>query len=83
MRSILETTDPVLVSYVEALLNDAGIRMHVADVNMSVVEGSIGIFPRRVLVSDRDWIAARRLLTEAGLRQWMPPPDPGAAGETG
>ena len=71
MRSILETTDPVLVSYVEALLKEAGIALHVADVNMSIVEGSIGIFPRRVLVGDDDAETARRILADAGLAGWL------------
>jgi tRNA1(Val) A37 N6-methylase TrmN6 len=71
MRSILETTDPVLVSYVEALLKEAGIVLHVADVNMSIVEGSIGIFPRRVLVGDDDAETARRILADAGLAGWL------------
>jgi hypothetical protein len=34
---------------------------------MSVLEGSIGIFPRRILVAEEDAPAARRLLQEAGL----------------
>jgi len=71
MRSILETTDPVLVSYVEALLKEAGVTLHVADVNMSIVEGSIGIFPRRVLVGDDDADRARRILADAGLAGWL------------
>lgn len=71
MRSILETTDPVLVSYVEALLKEAGIALHVADVNMSIVEGSIGIFPRRILVDDNDTGRARRILNDAGLSKWL------------
>lgn len=83
MRSILETTDAVIVSYVEALLKEAGIGMHVADVNMSIVEGSIGIFPRRVLVADKDWSAARQLLIEAGLAKWVSIQNPSAAGQIG
>lgn len=71
MRSILETTDPVLVSYVEALLKEAGVALHVADVNMSIVEGSIGIFPRRILVGDDDIERARRILADAGLAGWL------------
>jgi hypothetical protein len=72
MRSILETTDAVVVSYVEALLREAGIGLHVADVNMSSVEGSIGIFPRRVLVKEDQWHKARRILVDAGLAAWLP-----------
>jgi hypothetical protein len=71
MNSLLQTTDPVVLSYAEALLRDAGIEWHVADSNMSAVEGSIGIFPRRVLVRDEQWSAARRILLDAGLGAWL------------
>jgi len=72
MRSLLETNDPVVVSYAEALLRDAGIALHVADVNISMAEGSIGIFPRRMLVAEDQWHAARRILVDAGLMAWLP-----------
>jgi hypothetical protein len=39
----------------------------VADCNMSVIEGSLGILPRRVLVGSDDWRQARRILADAGL----------------
>jgi hypothetical protein len=71
MRLILRTNDPVLQSFVEALLRDAGIEHHVADANMSVLEGSIGIFPRRILVDPERWEAAARLLVDADLGQWV------------
>ena len=67
MRELIRTNDVVLVSAVEALLAGASIPYQVADQNMSVLEGSIGIFPRRVLVAEEDAAAARRLLNEAGL----------------
>ena len=67
MRELVRTNDMVLVSAVVALLDGAGIRHQVFDQNMSVLEGSLGVLPRRVLVSDDDVIAARRMLTEAGL----------------
>lgn len=67
MRELLKTNDPVLISYVEALLKDAGIAAAVLDRNMSVVEGSLGILPRRVLVADEDWNQARRVLEGADL----------------
>ena len=72
MRSVLQATDPVVISFAEALLREAGIRLHVADVNMSIVEGSIGIFPRRVLVPDENWERARRILVDADLKAWLP-----------
>lgn len=67
MIELIRTNDAVLLSFVEALLRDAGIGVLVADRNMSVVEGSIGILPRRVLVSEDDEAAARRILVDAGI----------------
>jgi hypothetical protein len=57
----------VLLSYVSALLGEADIAHMVADTNMSVLEGSIGILPRRVLVESDRLAQARTLLTEADL----------------
>ena len=67
MRELVVTNDAVLVSAVAALLDGAAIPHLVLDQNMSVLEGSIGILPRRVLVAEEDVAAARRLLEEAGL----------------
>ncbi len=67
MRDLLRTSDPVLVTFVEALLGDAGIGFHSADSHISAMEGSIGAFPRRIRVADADVVAARQLLTDAGL----------------
>jgi hypothetical protein len=67
MREIVRTNDPVLITAIEALLGAAGIAVLVADRFFSAIEGSIGAFPRRVLVPDDDEARARRLLTEAGL----------------
>jgi hypothetical protein len=66
---ILRSNDPVLISFAAALLKDAGISHAVFDENMSVIEGSIGILPRRVLVADGQREAARRILAEAGLER--------------
>jgi hypothetical protein len=66
MTELLRTNDPVLISAVEALLGGAGIECMVADRYMSVMEGSIGALPRRVLVADQEVTKARRLLTDAG-----------------
>ena len=52
MKELLRTNDPVLLSYVSALLEEGDIAFMVADTNMSVLEGSIGVLPRRVLVED-------------------------------
>ncbi|MDP2620351.1 MAG: DUF2007 domain-containing protein [Hyphomicrobiales bacterium] len=67
MRELIRTNDPVLLSFVEDLLREAGIEPMVLDRNMSVMEGSIGILPRRVLVADEAWSRARRLLQTSGV----------------
>ncbi len=67
MAELLCTTDIVLLSYVNSLLSDAGIPALVADVHVSSVEGSIGAFPRRVLIAAEDWNESAAILTEAGL----------------
>lgn len=67
MRELVRTNDAVLVSAIVALLDGAGIAHLILDQNMSVLEGSIGILPRRVMVTDEDLGAARRLLQGAGL----------------
>jgi DNA-binding MltR family transcriptional regulator len=73
VKEILRTNDIVLVSAVEALLEGAGIPHLVLDRNMSVLEGSIGILPRRVLVDDDYSDSARRLLEDAGLAAELRP----------
>jgi hypothetical protein len=73
VREIMRTNDAVLVSAVEALLKGAAIPHVVLDQNMSVLEGSIGILPRRVLVPEDREDAARRLLREAGLGHELRP----------
>jgi hypothetical protein len=71
MRPLVETNDPVLLSFVESLLGDAGIAASVLDRNMSAIEGSIGVLPRRVLVAEAQLEAARKLLADAGLAEWI------------
>lgn len=67
MEELIRTNDLVLISFVEALLRDAGFGHLVADQAVSAVDGSLGIFPRRILVDSDDADAARRLLVDAGL----------------
>jgi len=73
MRELVRTTDAVLISAIEALLNSARIKHLVVDQNMSVLEGSIGIFPRRILVDEDEINMARRLLEDAGLGHELRP----------
>ena len=67
MQEVLRTNNPVLLSYVEALLKECGCEMMIADQNMSIMEGSIGVLPRRVLVADDHVAQARRVLRDAGI----------------
>ena len=67
MVEILKTNDLVLLSYVQHVLAEAGIEAMVFDGYMSAVEGSIGAFPRRVMVADEDVAAARRALGNIAL----------------
>jgi len=67
MKELLRSNDAVLISYVSALLEEDGIAFMVADTNMSVLEGSIGALPRRVLVASNRIARARVLLTGAGI----------------
>lgn len=67
MVELIRTNDLVLISFAECLLRDAGIPCMVTDQNMSIVEGSLGILQRRVMVDGEDLEEARRLMTDAGL----------------
>ena len=73
MRELVRTNDAVLISAIEALLNGARIEHMIVDQNMSVMEGSIGIFPRRILVGDDQIEVARRLLRDAGFGHELRP----------
>ena len=74
MRDLVTTNDPVLLSYLKVLLEDAGIETAVFDGNMSAVQGTLGAVAQRLAVPEDSWEAARRLLIEADLGQWMVAP---------
>lgn len=71
MIELVRTNDIVLISFIEALLRDAGIVFFVADQNMSIVEGSIGVLQRRIMVDADRLDEARRLLADAGIADEM------------
>ena len=73
LRELVRTNDAVVISAIEALLKSAGIRHLLADQNISVLEGSIGAFQRRILVGEDEIDAARQLLTEAGFGHELRP----------
>ena len=66
MTELLRTNDPVRLSWVIAVLADAGIEAVVLDTHTSIVEGSIGALPRRLMVEDDEFSRAHRLLRDAG-----------------
>ena len=67
MRLLLQTNDMVLISYVSHLLSEEGIGFEVFDSYISAMEGSIGAFPRRIMVADDDFLDARRALGNVAL----------------
>ncbi len=66
MRELLRTNDAVRLSWVQAMLRAEGIETFVLDTHMSVLEGSAGAIPRRVMVADEDHGRADTLLRAAG-----------------
>ncbi|MSP49203.1 MAG: DUF2007 domain-containing protein [Alphaproteobacteria bacterium] len=66
MRELVRTRDPVRLSFLLALLADAGIEAVVLDAHVSAVEAGIQGFPRRLAVAETDHVHARRVLAEAG-----------------
>jgi len=68
MKELLRTTDPTVIAYATALLDAEGIAVFAMDVHMSVLEGSIGILPQRLMVADRDHFMAGVVLRDNGIR---------------
>lgn len=67
MIAILKTVNPATLNFAQAVLKEADIPFFVMDQNVSIVEGSIGIMPRRLMVVDEDAPDAREALTDAGM----------------
>ena len=67
MEVILRTTDITQIPYVKMLLSSEGINAFVFDENISLLEGSINIFPIRVMVSVSDALKSRNILVENGI----------------
>ena len=65
MVELLRTNDPVLISWLQALLADENIETFVLDVHVSVLEGSANAIPRRLMVEDGDLARARQLMKES------------------
>ena len=60
----MRSTDPTLIAFATALLEGEDIEVFQMDVHMSILEGSIGILPRRLMVRQQDHFRARAVLTD-------------------
>ena len=65
MRAVLKSTDPVVISYASDILSQEGIESVVFDTHASVMDGSMGFLPRRLMVLDEDFARAEAVLREA------------------
>ena len=64
MKELLRTTDPTLIAFAQMLLRGEDIACFEFDVNTSIIEGSIGILPRRLMVADRDHFVATAVMRD-------------------
>ena len=64
MKELLRTNDPTVIAYASALLEGEDINCFQMDVHMSVLEGSIGVLPRRLLVADKDLFMAEAVMRD-------------------
>jgi Putative prokaryotic signal transducing protein len=67
MREILRSNDPTVIAFSTALLRGEDIDCFVLDVHTSILEGSLGILPRRLAVADRNAFRARAVLRDNGV----------------
>jgi Putative prokaryotic signal transducing protein len=67
MKELLRTTDPTVIAFATALLEGEGIAVFPLDVHMSILDGSMGILPQRLMVADRDHFLARSVLVDNGI----------------
>ena len=64
MKELLRSTDPTIIAFASALLEGEDIDCFQMDVNMSILEGGIRIFPRRLMVRTDDHEAALRVMQD-------------------
>ncbi len=67
MKELLRSTDPTIMAFASALLSGEDIECFQMDVNMSILEGGIGIFPRRMMVREEDYDRALVVITDNGI----------------
>ena len=64
MKELIRSSDPTIIAFATALLQGEDIEPFQMDVHMSILEGSIGILPRRLMVRDGDLFMARAILQD-------------------
>ena len=64
MKELLRSNDPTVIAFASALLEGEDIEVFPMDVHMSVLEGSIGILPQRLMVADRDHFRATAVMKD-------------------
>lgn len=67
MKELMRSNDPTAIAFAKALLSGEGIDCFEMDVNISILEGSIGILPRRLMVRQADHFMAAAALRDNGL----------------
>ena len=64
MKELLRSNDPTVIAFASALLQGEGIGVFEMDVHMSVLEGSVGVLPRRLMVTEKDLFMAKAILRD-------------------
>ncbi|MGC8201570.1 DUF2007 domain-containing protein [Aliiroseovarius sp. PTFE2010] len=64
MKELLRSNDPTVIAFAKALLQGEDIAVFELDVHTSILEGSIGILPRRLMGADFDLFMAQAILKE-------------------
>ncbi|AWB49635.1 hypothetical protein HYN69_15035 [Gemmobacter aquarius] len=72
MKELLRSTDPTIIAYASALLAGEGIEVFELDVHMSILDGSLGILPRRLMVRDADHFMANAVLRDLDIPTGLP-----------
>ena len=75
MKEIARGTDPVRLSFLTALLADGGVAAILFDTHASIVQGSLGVLPQRLMVADDDYDNAVAILKTAN--EWHEPEQSG------
>jgi hypothetical protein len=71
MQMVLKSNNPVILSYAADVLTQAGIKSVIFDTHASIMDGSLAVVPRRLMVLDEDHARAESLL-RAAVPEAMP-----------